>query len=242
MSGRHGHDASKAGGNAGVAVAVMQPYYFPYAGYFRLFDAADRFVLFDCVQFPRRGRVHRTEVIGPGGEVEWLTLPLAQQPRDTLIRDLAFAPDARRRMDRELARLPWIGGASGEVADRVRAHVYAPLESVVDHLEDGLNLTASLLGLRGTALRSSTLRIDRELRGQDRVLEIVRQLGGRRYVNAPGGRHLYDHSAFTRAGVALEFLPDFHGEVFQMLPALLTRPVSSVRTDVLGQCGASVDA
>ena len=77
-------------------VAVMQPYFFPYAGYFRLLHAVDDFVIFDCVQFPRRGRVHRTQVPGPTGQVEWLTLPLARHSRDTLIRDLAFAPDARR--------------------------------------------------------------------------------------------------------------------------------------------------
>jgi hypothetical protein len=46
-------------------IAVMQPYFFPYAGYFRLLQAADHFVLLDCVQFPRRGRVHRTQVPGP---------------------------------------------------------------------------------------------------------------------------------------------------------------------------------
>ena len=40
----------------------MQPYLFPYAGYFRLLSQVDEFVIYDCVQFPRRGRVHRTEV------------------------------------------------------------------------------------------------------------------------------------------------------------------------------------
>jgi len=78
------------------AVAVMQPYFYPYAGYFRLLAAAEIFVIFDDVQFPRRGRVHRCEVPRPVGgsnsALEWLTLPLARQPRDTLIKDLASQP------------------------------------------------------------------------------------------------------------------------------------------------------
>jgi hypothetical protein len=43
-----------------TTVAVMQPYFLPYPGYFRLFAAADQVALFDCVQFPRRGWVHRS--------------------------------------------------------------------------------------------------------------------------------------------------------------------------------------
>jgi len=74
-------------------VAVMQPYFFPYAGYFRLFTHVDEFVIFDCVQFPRRGRVHRCEFVAANGTLEWLTLPLARQSRDVLIRDLEFALD-----------------------------------------------------------------------------------------------------------------------------------------------------
>src|SRR5689334_25196809 len=84
-------------------LAVMQPYFFPFAGYFRLFATVDQFVIFDCVQFPRRGRVHRSQVPGPNGTTKWLTLPLARRPRDVLIRDLEFAPNAREQFDQRLA-------------------------------------------------------------------------------------------------------------------------------------------
>jgi hypothetical protein len=84
----------------------MQPYFFPYAGYYRLFAVVDEFVIFDCVQFPRRGRVHRRRSPARGGGAEWLTLLLARQPRDVLIRDIAFSPDARQRFDERLARPP----------------------------------------------------------------------------------------------------------------------------------------
>lgn len=216
------------------SVAVMQPYFYPYAGYFRLFAAAERFVLFDCVQFPRRGRVHRTEVIGPGGRVEWLTLPLARQARDTLICDLAFASGARARLDAELRRLPWIGAASGEAAERVREHLHSPLESVVDFLAQGLEVTCGLLGLPGPALRSSSLRVDPQLRGQDRILEIVRRVGADRYINAPGGRDLYDPAKFSLAGVELLFLPRFEGQVYRMFPALMAGDPATIRAEVLG--------
>ena len=66
---------------AGVAagsrtVAIMQPYFAPYAGYFRLLATTDLFVVYDCVQFPRRGWVHRNQLPDAAGKLDWLTLPL----------------------------------------------------------------------------------------------------------------------------------------------------------------------
>ena len=73
-----------------TTVAVMQPYFLPYAGYFRLFAAADRVALFDCVQFPRRGWVHRNRLPNAAGDAAWLTLPLQQAAVEARISDLRF--------------------------------------------------------------------------------------------------------------------------------------------------------
>jgi hypothetical protein len=61
-----------------MKIAIMQPYYYPYAGYFRLFAATDIFVILDDVQWNRRGRVHRFESKG-----KWITLPIKKTSRDT---------------------------------------------------------------------------------------------------------------------------------------------------------------
>jgi hypothetical protein len=217
----------------GKRVAVMQPYFFPYAGYFRLFAAVDEFVIFDCVQFPRRGRVHRCEVPAPNGSVEWLTLPLAHQPTGVLIRDLEFATDARQGFDERLARHQWIENGCGPAADRVRAHLVAPLESVIDYLSDGLRLVAGLLGFDVAISRSSTLDVDPTLRGQDRVVAVAAAVGATHYVNAPGGRDLYDPEGFAHHGIELSFLPPYDGRYPHLLPSLLTDPPGAIRDDVL---------
>jgi hypothetical protein len=190
-------------------IAVMQPYFFPYAGYFRLLDRVDEFVVFDCVQFPRRGRVHRCEMPGPDDATRWLTLPLARQPQDTRIADLRFAGDARARFDAELRRFPWIFAAGGPLADAV-------------------------LGLRCSLRRSSSLGIAPALRGQERILAIAGALGATHYLNSPGGRDLYSAGRFAEAGVALEFLPDYDGPHRFLLPALLRESAADLRADLLG--------
>lgn len=210
----------------------MQPYYFPYAGYFRLFDQVDEFVIYDCVQFPRRGRVHRTEVLGPRGAPEWLTLPLARQPRETRIMDLEFAPDARAVLDGRLGRLPWLRNASGPAAGRVLDFLKGPLVGVVDHLESGLRLVCELLGLPFVVSRSSGLDLDPGIRGQERVLAIAEARGARVYLNSPGGAGLYDPAAFDARGIELRFLAPYEGHHVRLLQALMTGDPSEVARDV----------
>jgi hypothetical protein len=214
-------------------VAVMQPYFFPYAGYFRLFAAADEFVIFDCVQFPRRGRVHRTEVAGLDGKTEWLTLPLAYHPRDILIRDLRFSPDARAQFDRRLACHSWIRTAANANADLFRSYLYGPMESVVDFLETGLRLVTRLLGFEVPITRSSVLQLDPDLRGQDRVIAAASAVGATQYINSPGGRDLYDVATFRRRGIELAFLCPYEGQFLYLLPALMTLDCQVIRQDIL---------
>jgi WbqC-like protein len=216
----------------GRHVVVMQPYFFPYAGYFRLLYLANHFVILDCVQFPRRGRVHRTQVNGPSGAVEWLTLPLAKQRRDVLIRDLVFAPGARALLDARLNRHTWLAEAGGEAGERLRAYLYGPLGSVIDYLEAGLRLVADLLGLDPSFCRSSTLGLPPTLRSQQRIIAAVKALGGTHYLNAPGGRGLYDPKQFTKAGLTLSFLTPYRGPYTCFLPALLTHPLQAILADI----------
>lgn len=169
-----------------MRVAIMQPYFVPYAGYFRLFAAADLFVIYDCVQFPRRGWVHRNRLPGPDGTPRWLTLPVAKAPRETRIRDLAFRADARAEMAAALARFPALNTDAARRDDLLRA-VAAIEGDPVDYLERTLTLACRRLGIVRPVLRSSTLAIARDLRAQDRHSgdcrnpwrDAVRQCAGR---------------------------------------------------------------
>ena len=209
-------------------IAVMQPYFFPYAGYFRLFSQVDEFVLFDRVQFPRTGRVHRTEFEAG----KWLTLPLVRQALEVQICDLAFAPGARAELDRRLAALPWLAAAKGEQAERLREYLYSPLGDVLDFLEQGLRLVNALLGIEVPIVRSSSLRIPEELRGQARVLAIASARGASHYLNSPGGRALYQPETFAAEGIELEFLPDYQGTHYHLLPDLVRGEAPSIAAEL----------
>jgi hypothetical protein len=215
-----------------TTVAVIQPYFYPYAGYFRLFTAADVVVMFDCVQFPRRGWVHRNRFSRANGELDWLTLPVAKAERDVRIDELRWAHDARARLESEIRRFPDL--------ERAHAAAHPLLERVLDlgesdvagYLCARVSEVAETLGVTRPIVRSSTLGIDPAIRGQERVIAVVQTLDGTRYVNPSGGRELYDHARFERSGIALRFLSSYGGSYESMLSRLLREEPGDLAAEI----------
>ena len=81
-------------------------------------------------------------------------------------------------------------------------------------------------------IRSSSLGIDPAVRGQERILEVARRLGAREYVNAPGGRELYDAAAFAHAGIRLLFLPEYRGRFASVLERLALESPDALRAEL----------
>ena len=215
-----------------TVVAVMQPYFAAYAGYYRLLGAADVFVVFDCVQFPRRGWVHRNRLPDARGEPDWLTLPLKSAPYEAPIRDLEFAEDAEARMAERLRAFPSMQALPDLATRFLRpAPFTGPL---VDYLEAQLAVACGWLGAAPRMIRSSSLDVGPELKAQDRVLEILRLVGATDYLNAPGGRDLYDEDAFRVRGLRLHFLEPYAGESWSLLHRLAGDP-DACRAEILGQ-------
>jgi hypothetical protein len=211
-------------------IAVMQPYFMPYAGYFRLLQAADLFVIYDCVQFPRRGWVHRNRLMDARGVERWLTLPLAKAPRDILIRDLAFLPDARQLLAERLRPFP-LATEDRDVQD-ILAATRDVTGNPVSYLERLLEHVARYLALPWKVMRSSSLEISPALRGQDRILEIARRLGATHYVNSPGGTDLYEVDAFASAGIQLRFLVPYLGPSSSILSRIVEEKREELADDI----------
>lgn len=214
-----------------TTVAVMQPYFLPYAGYFRLFAAADRVALFDCVQFPRRGWVHRNRLPSASGDAAWLTLPLQRAPVDTSIGDLRFPDDAAARLRTAFQRFPVLRDCRHPLCDAMLR-----LDGTVcDYLERLLELCCRTLELPFRTVRTSTLRLDPSLHGQARVLAAAQALGATRYINLEGGRELYDGAAFTRENIELRFLPEWQGSRWSILQRILTESPAAIGHEIRSQ-------
>jgi hypothetical protein len=213
-----------------TAIAIMQPYFLPYAGYFRLIAQTEVFVIYDCVQFPRRGWVHRNKLVDAQGQEQWLTLPLTPAPQEVLIGDLTFADGAAAAIAERLRPFPVAsrGGAHAALLD----HVRRPEGRPVDYIAGLLEQASAQLGLSWNAVRSSSLGVPDSFRGQERILEIARRLGATRYLNAPGGRELYDPDAFAAASVELSFLDPWAGAGGSILQRLADDDLATLSDQV----------
>ena len=213
----------------------MQPYFIPYAGYFRLFAAADLFVVYDCVQFPRRGWLHRNRLRDANGELRWLTLPLAKAERDVRIADLAYRSDAESELRAQAGRF------SAFSALKIQHPNLHALALTLDapparHLTELLCAISRLLGFEREMILSSTLDLDPALRGEARIVEICRTLGARAYVNAPGGRTLYAAESFETSGVALRFLSTYPGPTESIVERLAHAPAAAIAEEIEAAC------
>ncbi len=192
-------------------VGIMQPYLFPYIGYYQLIAAVDVFVGYDDVTFIKGGWINRNQVLGTApGSKQMFTMPLAGASSNVRIGEIEV--DARQ--------LPFFQKKFLKTLQQV--YRKAP------HLEEVLALTERCLGyddlrlgrflhhslrvvsehlqLTPEWIQSSVVFDNQHLNGQERVLDICRQLGGTRYLNAIGGQELYDKPSFAAQGMELQFI------------------------------------
>jgi len=210
-------------------IAIMQPYFVPYAGYFRLFAQADLFVIYDCVQFPRRGYVHRNQLPDHQGRLQWLTLPLKPSPQTTPICALEFADDAVQKLSISRRKFPCLE----RLPEPWEALFSAAQGPLVPWLTSSLEMCSEALQLDCPTVLSSNLKVPSHHTGQDRIIEICKTLGATGYLNAPGGRDMYAHEAFRKEGIELSFLPPYVGPGWSILFGLLTDEHSNAAAEVV---------
>ncbi|MBX2980699.1 MAG: WbqC family protein [Flavobacteriales bacterium] len=192
-----------------MTLAVMQPYLFPYLGYFQLIHAVDRFVVYDDVNYMKQGWVNRNRVL-VNGEPHMFTLPLRGASSFAMIHELEIDPRQFGPWRDKFLRTLGQAYAKAPHVQRVQELVRSLFEGSHYRLEDAL--LASLRGvmhhlhIHTEVVPSSRKYGNAHLRGQDRVLDICKQEGAKRYVNAIGGKDLYEKAVFGGAGIELRFL------------------------------------
>lgn len=199
----------KASHPTGITLGVMQPYLFPYLGYFQLIHAVDRFVLYDDVTYIKQGWVNRNQV-RVSGKPLLFTLPLKGASSNTLIRELEVDPAQyrawRTKFLRTVAQAYARAPFAGEVLELLGDVLPEEATRLAPLLEAGIRAVMQRSGCSTELLGGAAHYHNAHLHGQDRILDICAREGATIYVNAPGGRALYDPGRFKEHGVQLRFL------------------------------------
>jgi hypothetical protein len=185
----------------------MQPYLFPYLGYFQLIHAVDRFVLLDDAAYSKGGWINRNVLAGRDRRQPF-AFPVARPRLGQRIDDVRIA-DPARSVGRFLKTLQSLDGGApcfGEVMPLLRRILAVEDDRLAVLIARSLDEICRYLGI-GTPLCSSAIRHATLMsRGSQRVIDICRAEGATVYINAEGGRELYRPGDFAAAGIALRFL------------------------------------
>jgi hypothetical protein len=227
-----------------MRLAIMQPYLFPYLGYFQLLAAVDRFVVYDDVAYIKGGWINRNRWL-VNGQPAYFTFPVRDASSFRLIAHTQVAPGPWPRkllktFQQVYARAPFFAPA------------FALLEQVVSASEPSighravasLRAVADYLGVATRITDTSAIYGNADLRAAERVIDICQREGATVYINALGGTDLYDREAFAAVGVDLRFLrprpvtyPQFGGSFvphLSILDVIAFNPVEAIR-DMLAE-------
>ena len=184
----------------------MQPYLFPYLGYFQLFKAVDQFFMCDNYQYTRHGWINRNRYLQNGKDA-FFSLPIKSdsQTKNICERELAtdFRPDKiLNQLKDAYKKSPFF--------DQTIAFVESVLEypdhNLFGFLENSIKQACAHLGVIRDIVKTSDLPIDHSLKKEKRVIAMCSAMGAEVYVNAIGGREVYSAENFSERNIALKFL------------------------------------
>lgn len=217
------------------SVAIMQPTYLPWLGYFGLMKSVDLFILLDSVQFARRSWQQRNQIKTPGGPI-WLTVPvLSKGKRDQRITEVEiehsrdFPQSHQRAVELNYKKAPYFNAYVPQLLsllDNDNRYLADLTIGLIDWLRDALGIT--------TPMRRSS---EFEAVGTkaDLLASLCDQVGATEYISPLGSKDYLDQSdAFARRGMPLRYFSFTHPEYPQMFGGFL--PFMSV-VDLLFNCG-----
>jgi hypothetical protein len=185
----------------------MQPYFFPYIGYWQLMRDVDRFIVYDDVNFITRGWINRNRVLD-FGKPSYLTVPLCHSSPNKRICDItmnastAWRDKLVRKVELTYRRSP----SFTECFPLIERLIRHDTDSLAEYLANQLEVLSAYLGIQTTLVPSSRCYGNDDLSGQARVIDICKREGASEITNPHGGRAMYDRLAFAENGVNIRFL------------------------------------
>lgn len=188
-------------------LAIMQPYFLPYLGYFQLMAKADAFVIYDDVHYINRGWINRNR-ININGAAHMLTVPLLQASQNKLICEISVSDDPawRRKILRSIQQAYAKAAQFSRVFPLLEDILNHPAGNLADFLRYSLTALRDHLGLKTMLIDSSRCYGNQALKGQSRIIDICLREKASLYINAIGGMELYNHADFEENGLRLSFL------------------------------------
>ena len=190
-----------------MKLAIMQPYFLPYLGYWQLLNAVDRFILYDDVNYIKNGWINRNNLLD-NGKAHLFTLMLDGASSFKLINETHIngTEEAKNKTASYIKNVYRKAPYFKTVFPMIEGIINYPETNIALFLENHFRMIADYLQIDTEILVSSRIEKDCSLKAQDKVLNICKNQGADIYINAIGGTELYSYEDFAAQGIKLQFI------------------------------------
>jgi WbqC-like protein family len=191
-----------------MKLAIMQPYLFPYIGYFQLMNEVDEFVIYDNIEFTKKGWINRNRILVEGKDA-FISFPLKKDSDFLQIKDRSLAETwslerckILNRIKESYRKAPNFSNIFPFIEELVLFEDSNLFNFILNSI-DGLK---SFLGIKSSIIISSSIQIDHALKSGNKVIAISKARNATTYINSIGGLELYSRDIFHKEGIELKFL------------------------------------
>lgn len=187
-----------------MKVGIMQPYLFPYIGYFQLISAVDRYVVYDDANFIKGGWVNRNYILVQG-ERHLISMSLKSASPNKKFNEIEICDNfskIRKTIYYNYSKAPYYH----EVMPLIEKILAFPKKNLALFLRNSLELILKYLGVKTEIYFSSQLNRSFHGNAQEKVIEMCQLLSANIYINAINGKSLYDKNIFKRNNLELYFI------------------------------------
>ena len=190
-----------------MKIGIMQPYFFPYVGYWQLINAVDKYVICDDVNYIKGGWINRNNIL-INDKAKLITVQIHKASRNKLINEIEILDDTvsgnklPRTIEYSYKRAPFFKDVFPLIEDVLNQKE----KNLAKFLEFSIKQVCRYLSIDTQITVSSHIKKNNKLRAHKRIIEICKILDASEYINAIGGQALYSHEDFFAHGIRLKFL------------------------------------
>ena len=192
-----------------MKIAIMQPYFMPYIGYFQLINTVDKFIIYDDVNFIKKGWINRNNILANKNRTLF-TIPLKKASQNELIKDISINIDSFSIWKNKFLKTLEMNYSHAKNYDSVLLLLEDVFSYDTDSISDlatySLIVVCKYLNIKTEIILSSTIYCNEVLSGQERILDICLKEGAKTYINPIGGMELYSESLFLENNIDLFFI------------------------------------
>jgi hypothetical protein len=205
-----------------MKLGIMQPYLFPYLGYYQLIKAVDTFVIYDDVNFIKQGWINRNRILLNGTDFMF-NIILKGASSFKKINEIEVVCNNHKliaTIEQAYRKAPYFN----EVYPLLTNILLFKETNLAKYLTNALQATIAYLGINVSILVSSEIEKNKLMKGEDKVIDICKQLMATNYINTLGGQALYSKEKFADYDLILNFIkpkpvvyPQFKNKFVQWL-------------------------